>query len=209
MMIMLCALSGLWSGLLIGYTSDYFTSNAHTPTINLAISCKSGPAINIIQGLALGYLSCILPILAIAATLYTTFKIAGMYGIAIAALGMLSNLSIYLAIDAYASISDNAAGISEMSLLPISVRMKIDALDTAGKTTKPIGKGFAIGSACLVSFALFGAFITRTEIGSVDILDPLTITTLIIGAMVPYAFSALTMNSVGRAAAQIIENFKK
>ena len=208
-MIMICALCGLWSGLLIGYTTDYFTSNAHTPTIELATACKSGPAINIIHGLALGYLSCIIPIIAIAATLYTAFKVAGMYGIAIAALGMLSNLSISLAIDAYGPISDNAGGISEMSLLPKSVRMKTDALDAAGNTTAAIGKGFAIGSACLVSLALFGAFVTRTNIQTVDILDPLVIATLIIGAMVPYAFSALTMKSVGQAAAQMCEQVKK
>jgi len=208
-MIMICALCGLWSGLLIGYTTDYFTSNAHTPTIELATACKSGPAINIIHGLALGYLSCIIPIIAIAATLYTAFRVAGMYGIAIAALGMLSNLSISLAIDAYGPISDNAGGISEMSLLPKSVRMKTDALDAAGNTTAAIGKGFAIGSACLVSLALFGAFVTRTKMDKVDILDPLVIATLIIGAMVPYAFSALTMKSVGQAAAQMCEQVKK
>jgi H+-translocating diphosphatase len=208
-MVMICALCGLWSGLLIGYFTDYFTSNAHQPTIDLAHSCKSGAAINIIHGLALGYLSCIVPILAIAATLYTSFKVAGMYGIAISALGMLSNLSISLAIDAYGPISDNAGGISEMSLLPKSVRVKTDALDAAGNTTAAIGKGFAIGSACLVSLALFGAFVTRTQMDSVDILNPLIISTLIIGAMIPYAFSALTMKSVGQAAAQMCEQVKK
>jgi inorganic pyrophosphatase len=207
-MVMICALSGLWSGLIIGYFTDYFTSNAHQPCIDLANACKSGAAINIIHGLALGYLSCIVPILAIAATLYTSFKIAGMYGIAIAALGMLSNLAISLAIDAYGPISDNAGGISEMSLLPPSVRRKTDALDAAGNTTAAIGKGFAIGSACLVSLALFGAFITRTQMTQVDILDPLIISALLVGAMIPYAFSALTMKSVGQAAAQMV-NFLK
>jgi inorganic pyrophosphatase len=203
-MVMVCALAGLWSGLIIGYFTDYFTSNAHQPCIDLANACKSGAAINIIHGLALGYLSCIVPILAIAATLYTSFKISGMYGIAIAALGMLSNLAISLAIDAYGPISDNAGGISEMSLLPASVRRKTDALDAAGNTTAAIGKGFAIGSACLVSLALFGAFITRTQMTQVDILDPLIISALIVGAMIPYAFSALTMKSVGQAAAQMV-----
>jgi len=207
--IMTCALVGLYAGMIIGYTTDYFTSNAHNPTQELAGSCTSGAAINIIHGLALGYLSVIIPIIALGATIFVSFRLAGMYGIAIAALGMLSNLSISLAIDAYGPISDNAGGISEMSLLPKSVRMKTDALDAAGNTTAAIGKGFAIGSACLVSLALFGAFVTRTKMEKVDILDPLVIATLIIGAMVPYAFSALTMKSVGQAAAQMCEQVKK
>lgn len=202
--IMICALAGLWSGLIIGYFTDFFTSNAHKPTKDLATSCKSGAAINIIHGLALGYLSCIIPIIAIAATLYSSFKLAGMYGIAISALGMLSNLSISLAIDAYGPISDNAGGISEMSLLPEHVRVKTDALDAAGNTTAAIGKGFAIGSACLVSLALFGAFVTRTGMKNVDILEPIIISALIVGAMIPYAFSALTMKSVGQAAAEMV-----
>jgi inorganic pyrophosphatase len=201
---MICALTGLWSGLIIGWFTDYYTSNLHSPTRQLAQACKSGAAINIIGGLALGYLSCIIPILAIAITLYISFKLVGMYGVAVAALGMLSNLSISLAIDAYGPISDNAGGISEMSNLDQRVRKITDALDAAGNTTAAIGKGFAIGSACLVSLALFGAFVTRTELKNVDILDPVTISALLIGAMIPYAFSALTMKSVGLAAAQMV-----
>jgi len=202
--IMINALSGLWAGMIIGYFTDYFTSNTHSPTQYLAQACKSGAAINIIHGLALGYLSCIIPILSIAATLYISFKLSGMYGIAIAALGMLSNLSISLAIDAYGPISDNAGGISEMSGLPDHVRKKTDALDAAGNTTAAIGKGFAIGSACLVSLALFGAFVTRTSMTNVDILEPVTISALLVGAMIPYAFAAITMKSVGKAAAEMV-----
>lgn len=202
--VMTCALVGLVAGLIIGYFTDYFTSNAHTPTQELAKACKSGAAINIIQGLALGYLSCIIPILAIAVTIFVSFNLAGMYGIAIAALGMLSNLSISLAIDAYGPISDNAGGIAEMSELPADVREKTDALDAAGNTTAAIGKGFAIGSACLVSLALFGAFVTRTKMTSVNILEPIQISCLIVGAMMPYAFSAFTMRSVGLAASQMV-----
>ena len=119
---------------------------------------------NVINGISLGYVSCVIPIICISATIYASFRYAGMYGISIAALGMLSNLPISLAIDAYGPISDNAGGISEMSGLPYEVRVKTDALDAAGNTTAAIGKGFAIGSACLVSIALFGAFVTRTKI---------------------------------------------
>jgi len=169
--IMACALVGLYAGLTIGFFTDYYTSNAHEPTQYLAESCKSGAAINIIQGLALGYLSCIIPILSIGVAVFVSFKFAGMYGIAIAALGMLNNLAISLAIDAYGPISDNAGGIAEMSNVPKSVRTNTDALDAAGNTTAAIGKGFAIGSACLVSLSLFGAFVTRTKVNAFLILD--------------------------------------
>jgi Na+/H+-translocating membrane pyrophosphatase len=162
--VMVCLLSGLVSGLIIGWFTDYFTSNAHGPTQALAVACKSGAAINIIHGLALGYLSCIIPILALGGTIYASFKLVGMYGISLAALGMLSNLAISLAIDAYGPISDNAGGISEMSGLDKKVREITDALDAAGNTTAAIGKGFAIGSACLVGIALFGAFVARTQV---------------------------------------------
>jgi Na+/H+-translocating membrane pyrophosphatase len=127
-----------------------------------------------------------------------------MYGISIAALGMLSNLCICLAIDAYGPISDNAGGLAELCVFVPDVREKTDALDAAGNTTAAIGKGFAIGSACLVSLALFGAFVTRANIFEVDILEPIEFTTLIIGAMIPYAFSALTMKSVGIAAGEMV-----
>lgn len=201
--VMACAICGLCCGLVIGYLTDYFTSNAHAPCQELSEACKSGAAINIIQGLALGYLSCVIPIISIAITIFISFKFAGMYGIAIAALGMLSNLSISLAIDGYGPISDNAGGIAEMSELPEKVREFTDALDAAGNTTAAVGKGFAIGSACLVALALFGAFITRTGLTVVNILEPIQISCLIVGAMIPYAFSALTMKSVGKAASKM------
>ena len=127
-----------------------------------------------------------------------------MYGISLAALGMLSNLAICLAIDGYGPISDNAGGISEMAELPKSVRRITDALNAAGNTTAAMGKGFAIGSACLVALALFGAFITRTKMKEVNILEPMQISCLIVGAMMPYAFSAFTMKSVGLAATDMV-----
>lgn len=206
--VMICAYCGLISGLVIGYLTDYYTSNANTPTRELSEACKSGAAINIIHGLALGYMSCVVPILSIAVTIFISFKQAGMYGIAISALGMLSNLSTSLAIDGYGPISDNAGGIAEMSELPEEVRELTDALDAAGNTTAAVGKGFAIGSACLVSLALFGAFITRTGLTVVNILEPIQISSLIVGAMIPYAFSAMTMKSVGLAASKMCDQVK-
>ena len=206
--VMYCALTGLVCGLIIGYMTDYYTSNSHQPCQDLSESCKSGAAINIIQGLALGYLSTVIPIISIAVTIFVSFNLAGMYGIAIAALGMLSNLSTSLAIDGYGPISDNAGGIAEMSGLPHEVRELTDALDAAGNTTAAVGKGFAIGSACLVSLALFGAFVTRTGMTVVNILEPIQISSLLVGAMLPYLFSALTMKSVGLAASKMVEQVK-
>jgi inorganic pyrophosphatase len=127
-----------------------------------------------------------------------------MYGISIAALGMISNLAICLTIDAYGPISDNAGGISEMSKLDKGIRDITDALDSAGNTTAAIGKGFAIGSACLVAIALFGAFVFRTKILKVNILEEIVISSIIFGAMIPYIFSAMTMRSVGDAAFEMV-----
>jgi len=168
-----------------------------------------GAAPNIILGLALGYMSTIIPILCLAVTIFISFTFAGMYGIALSALGMLGCLPIALSIDGYGPISDNAGGIAEMSGLHKSVREATDKLDAAGNTTAAIGKGFAIGSACLVSLALFGAFVTSVGESSVDILQPLTFSFLIIGAMIPYAFSALTMSAVGQAANEMMDDISR
>ena len=158
--------SGLWSGLIIGYITEYFTSNKYDPVKNLAESCRMGAAPNIILGLALGYQSTIVPIICLAATIWIAFTYAGLYGVALAAIGMLGCLPIALTIDGYGPIADNAGGISEMSNLHESVRQNTDKLDAAGNTTAAIGKGFAIGSACLVALALFGAYISRIETSS-------------------------------------------
>jgi len=168
-----------------------------------------GAAPNIILGLALGYMSNIIPILCLAVTIYVSFTYAAMYGIALAALGMLGCLPIALAIDGYGPIADNAGGIAEMTELHESVRKSTDKLDAAGNTTAAIGKGFAIGSACLVALALFGAFVTRTETYDVNILRPLEFSGLLIGAMLPYAFSAMTMSAVGLAANEMIAEIKR
>merc|ERR1711998_132196 len=144
--------------------------------------------------------SCIVPIVCITATIGFSFQFAGMYGIGLAAIGMLGSLPVALTIDGYGPISDNAGGLAEMSGLPSEIRDRTDALDAAGNTTAAIGKGFAIGSACLVGLALFGAFITRIGDTSVDILKPTQFAGLLIGAMLPYFFTALTMKAVGDAA---------
>ena len=200
---------GLWSGLIIGLSTEYFTSHSYGPTRELARACLFDAATNIIKGLALGYMSNIIPIFCLSVTVLVSFYWAAMYGIAMAAIGMLGCLPICLAIDGYGPISDNAGGIAEMCNLDKSVRVNTDALDAAGNTTAAVGKGFAIGSACLVSLALFGAFVTRVAgIEStayvVNILEPFTFAGLLFGAMIPYAFSALTMSAVGSAAEEMI-----
>ena len=204
-----CVMFGLWSGMIIGFVTDYYTNNRWQPTINLAIACKDGPAPNIILGIALGYKSCIIPILCITATIGYAFHNAGMYGIGLSALGMLGSLPVALSVDGYGPISDNAGGIAEMCGLPAEIRRRTDALDAAGNTTAAVGKGFAIGSACLVGLALFGAFITRIGDDSVDILKPTQFAGLLVGAMLPYWFSALTMQAVGDAAMEMMDFIQK
>jgi H(+)-translocating pyrophosphatase len=200
---------GLWSGLIIGLSTEYFTSHSYGPTRELARACLYDAATNIIKGLALGYMSNIIPIFCLAITVLLSFYWAAMYGVAMAAIGMLGCLPVCLAIDGYGPISDNAGGIAEMCNLDKSVRINTDALDAAGNTTAAVGKGFAIGSACLVSLALFGAFVTRVasieeSAYTVNILEPYTFAGLLFGAMIPYAFSALTMSAVGSAAEEMI-----
>jgi len=210
-----CIVVGLWTGLLIGFITEYFTSNKYSPVLELVEACRMGAAPNIILGLALGYASTVVPILALACAIYYSFAYAGMYGVALSAIGMLGCLPIALTIDGYGPISDNAGGISEMSYLHESVRELTDKLDAAGNTTAAIGKGFAIGSACLVSLSLFGAYISRVEeaTGStnfvVNVLEPVTFSGLIVGSMIPYAFSALTMSAVGKAANKMIAEIQR
>jgi inorganic pyrophosphatase len=186
------------------------TSHSYKPVREIASVCDKGAAVNIIYGLALGYYSTIVPTFSLAITIFLSFYLANMFGIAIAALGILSTLCVGLTIDCYGPISDNAGGIAEMAGLDESVREKTDALDAAGNTTAAIGKGFAIGSAALVSLALFGAFVTRTDLNnSVNILRPITFAGLLIGAMLPYWFSAMTMKSVGKAAQEMVEEVRR
>merc|ERR1711988_235373 len=202
-----CALSiclGLWSGLIVGYMTEYYTSHSYTPVREISETQKVSAATGIIYGLALGYLSCIVPVICLGVTILYAHSVCGMFGVALGALGMLSTMTMALTIDAYGPISDNAGGIAEMSGLPETVRGLTDCLDAAGNTTAAIGKGFAIGSAALVSLALFGAFCVRAEVEEVDILNPWVFTGLLFGAMIPYAFAAMTMKSVGKAANDMV-----
>merc|ERR1712226_1679859 len=185
--------------------TEYYTSHSYTPVREISETQKQSAATGIIYGLALGYLSCIIPVFCLGVTVLIAHQYCGMFGVALGALGMLGTMTMGLTIDAYGPISDNAGGIAEMSGLPETVRELTDCLDAAGNTTAAIGKGFAIGSAALVSLALFGAYTTRAEVTSVDILNPWVFTGLLFGAMMPYAFAAWTMQSVGRAADDMVQ----
>lgn len=209
--IFFCIACGLWSGCVIGFVTEYYTSNTYAPVQELAGACKTGAATNIIFGLALGYKSVIIPVFCLAVTIYVAYSLAGMFGIAVAALGILSTLPISLTIDAYGPICDNAGGIAEMAEMPPSVREKTDALDAAGNTTAAIGKGFAIASAALVSLALFGAYVTTANLSAdgINILHPFEFSGLLVGAMLPYWFSAMTMKSVGQAALDMVKEVQR
>ncbi len=202
-------LSGLWSGLLIGYVTEYYTSHAYKPVREVADASRTGPATNIIYGLALGYESAFIPVVALAITVYVAFHLAGMYGIAMAAIGMISTIAIGLTIDAYGPVSDNAGGIAQMAHLGPEIRKRTDTLDAAGNTTAAIGKGFAIGSAVLTALALFAAFLTRSHVDSLDILSPLVFAGLLIGGVLPFLFTAYTMKAVGKAALGMVEEVRR
>lgn len=209
-----CFLSGLVAGLAVGLLTGYYTSENYAPVKEVAKSCETGVATNIIYGLALGYKSTVLPYLAIAVSIFVSWELAGMYGVAIASLGMLGTLVIALTIDAYGPVADNAGGIAEMVGLESEVRRRTDILDSAGNTTAAIGKGFAIGAAILTSLALFAAFITaastlKGEPIAMSLLDPVVYTSLFIGAVLPFLFTAMTMKSVGKAAFDMIEEVRR
>jgi inorganic pyrophosphatase len=202
--IWLSVIFGLWTGLAIGYITEYYTGNGNRPVRELAESTESGAATNIIYGLALGYTSTIIPIICIAITIYASWSLGDMLGIAYAAIGILSTMAIALTIDAFGPICDNAGGIAEMSGMGREVREQTDGLDAAGNTTAAIGKGFAIGSAAMVSLALWGAYVSTADLTFVDLLSPFVYAGLVFGAMLPYWFSGMTMKSVGEAAKAMV-----
>lgn len=206
-----CVWAGLWAGCMIGFITEYYTSASYQPTRDVAQSCETGAATNIIYGLALGYKSAIIPVFLLAIVVWVSFTLLDMFGVSLAALGMLSNLATCLSIDVYGPVCDNAGGIAEMAEFEEGVRDVTDALDAAGNTTAAIGKGFAIGSACLVGLALFGAFVKRSGLvtGDVSLLTPLVFAFLLIGAMIPYWFTAMTLRSVGEAANEMVKEVKR
>ena len=201
--------TGLGAGVIIGISTEYYTSYENKPTQNVAARTATGPATVIITGFASGMLSTIIPIVTIAAAVILANEFAGLYGIAIAAVGMLSTLGITLATDAYGPVADNAGAIAEQAGLDPEVRQRTDALDSLGNTTAATGKGFAIGSAVLTSLALMAAYANAVGLDAIDLLETSTLVGLLLGALMPFVFSALTMEAVGRAAQDMVEEVRR
>ena len=219
-------LSGLIAGIVIGLSTEYYTSYDYEPTKDIAASSQTGAATVIISGLATGMMSTVIPVVAVGITILVAFELAGFYGVALAGVGLLSTLGITLATDAYGPVADNAGGIAEQAQLEPEVRERTDALDALGNTTAATGKGFAIGSAALTSLALLAAYSTaacislpgiilpghcagQPEILGINLMSHTTLVGVLLGAMLPFVFSAFTMKAVGRAAFAIVEEVRR
>lgn len=207
--VFVATVAGLIVGVAIGKVTEYYTGTGTPPVMKIAKQSITGSATNIIAGIGVGMMSTAIPTILIAAGIMIAYHFAGLYGIAIAAVGMLSTTGIQLAVDAYGPISDNAGGIAEMSELPKDVRQRTDKLDAVGNTTAAIGKGFAIGSAALTALALFAAFMQQAGITAIDVSKPTVMAGLLVGTMLPFVFSALAMDAVGRAAMSMIQEVRR
>ncbi len=207
--VFIATIIGLVGGVLVGLITEYYTGMGKGPVNSIVRQSSTGAATNIIAGLGVGMMSTAIPTIIIAISIVGAFHFGGLYGIAIAAVGMLSNLGIQLAVDAYGPISDNAGGVAEMAELPKEVRQRTDKLDAVGNTTAAIGKGFAIASAALTALALFGAYMTSAKLSSIDISKANVMAGLFLGGMLPFVFSALAMGAVGRAAMAMIEEVRR
>ena len=207
--IILTAILGLAAGVSIGMLTEFYTGTDKRPVVKIVKACETGSATNLIAGLGVGMQSTVFPILIIAATIMGSFSLAGFYGIGISALGMLMTISIQLAVDAYGPIADNAGGLAVMAELPKEVRERTDSLDAVGNTTAAIGKGFAIGSAALTSIILFASFQKAAGLEVIDLRNPLVLAGIFIGSMIPYFFSSLAMDAVGKAAFAMIKEVRR
>jgi K(+)-stimulated pyrophosphate-energized sodium pump len=202
-------ITGLIAGIIIGLSTEYYTSYSYKPTQQVAETSQTGAATVMISGIATGMVSTVVPLFAVGITIIVAYELAEFYGVALAGVGLLSTLGITLATDAYGPVADNAGGIAEQAQLAPEVRERTDALDALGNTTAATGKGFAIGSAALTSLALLAAFSIEAEITSIDLLDHKVIVGVLFGAMLPFLFSAFTMKAVGRAAMSIVEEVRR
>jgi K(+)-stimulated pyrophosphate-energized sodium pump len=210
-------LAGLGAGVIIGFITEYYTSDKHKPTQSIAHAAETGAGTNIISGLSVGMFSTIVPVLSVCAATLLAYVLAGgvnnpvsgMYGISLAAVGMLATLGITLAADSYGPVADNAAGIAEMAGMGEEVRSRAEELDAVGNTTAAIGKGFAIGSAALTSLALYVTYATASNLKIINVIDPKVTVGLFIGGLLPFVFSSFAMNAVGKAAQQMVEEVRR